>query len=69
MLGVDPAYRGRGWGRRLLIAGLSYLKGKNLSLVELTVDSENRIPRELYNSIGFEIFAHSLWYEKETSRL
>lgn len=67
MLGVDPAYRGREWGRKLLIAGLSYLKSKNTSLVELTVDSENRIARELYDSIGFEIFAHGVWHEKEIS--
>jgi mycothiol synthase len=69
MLGVDPAYRGRGWGRKVLIAGLCHLKGKNLSLVELTADSENRIASELYNSIGFEVFAHSVWHEKAISDL
>jgi len=64
MLGVDPDYRGRGIGKRVLLAGLSHLRSKGLRVVELSVDGENRVALALYRSIGFEIRASSLWYEK-----
>lgn len=64
MLGVDPDYRGKGIGRELLLAGLSYLKGRGLQIVRLTVDSENLAANNLYLSIGFKKSDTSLWYEK-----
>jgi mycothiol synthase len=64
MLGVDPDHRGKGIGKEVLVAGLSYLKGKGLGIVELTVDSENEAARALYRSAGFQVRRRSLWYEK-----
>ncbi len=64
MLGVDPDYRGRGLGRQLLLAGLSYLRNKSLRVGVLTVDSENKAARSLYRSVGFKLWKSSLWYEK-----
>ena len=64
MLGVDPRYRRRGIGKRVLLAGLDHLKNKGLRIVELTVDSENNAACALYQSAGFKIWASSLWYEK-----
>ncbi len=64
MLGVDPDHRGKGIGKEVLLAGLSYLKSKCLRTVEVTVDSKNRAARALYRSIGFQIRTRSLWYEK-----
>jgi mycothiol synthase len=64
MLGVDPDYQGRGLGRQLLLVGLSYLKRKGLRVVELTVDSENKVACALYKSVGFNLWTSSLWYEK-----
>jgi len=64
MLGVDPGYRGRGLGRQLLLVGLSYLKSKGLRVVELTVDSKNKVACALYKSVGFRLWISSLWYEK-----
>ncbi|MFC1918672.1 GNAT family N-acetyltransferase [Chloroflexota bacterium] len=64
MLGVDPGYRGRGIGKRVLLAGLAHLRDKKTQLVELTVDSENEIALALYRSVGFEVRTSSLWYEK-----
>ncbi len=64
MLGVDPDYRGKGIGKEVLLAGLSYLKRKGVGVVELTVDSQNEAARALYRSAGFQIRARSLWYEK-----
>ena len=64
MMGVAPDYRGRGAGKRVLVAGLAYLRSKGLRVVELTVDSENDAACALYHSSGFEICDTSLWYEK-----
>ncbi len=65
MLGVDPDYRSRGIGRLALQAGLSYLEGKSIRVVELTVDSENLAAFSLYKSFGFQVTARSLYYEKK----
>ncbi len=65
MLGVDPDYRGRGMGRQLLIAGISELARKNLRVIEVTVDQENKAACALYRSAGFKDRKSSLWYEKK----
>ena len=64
MLGVDPDHRGKGLARQVLLAGLSHLKDKGIRIVELTVDSDNKIALTLYKSMGFKIWTGSLWYEK-----
>ena len=64
MLGVDPGYRGRGLGKRVLLAGLARLKSKGLQVAELTVDSENKAACSLYKSISFKVRTSSFWYEK-----
>lgn len=67
MLGVEPDYRGRGVSKRLLLAGLAYLRSKGLRVAELTVDSENKAACALYRSVGFKVQTSSLWYEKVIS--
>jgi len=64
MLGVDPDYRNREIGKAVLLNGLEDLKGKGVDIVELTVDSQNAAACSLYESVGFEIFARTEWYEK-----
>jgi mycothiol synthase len=64
MLGVLPDYRCKGIGKKSLLAGLVGLRNKGLQVAELTVDSENKAACALYQSIGFEIQANTLWYEK-----
>jgi mycothiol synthase len=64
MLGVNPDYRGRGIGKRALLAGLAHLKSKGIQVVELTVDSQNAAACALYKSGGFRISSTSAWYEK-----
>ena len=68
MIGVDPDYRGRGIGRRLLLAGLAHLGNKGVRVARLTVDSENQMACDLYRSVGFEILTSSLWYEKPVTQ-
>ncbi len=64
MLGVDPDCRSKGLGKKLVLAGLARLKSKGLEIAELTVDSENKAACALYQSLGFEVQANTLWYEK-----
>jgi mycothiol synthase len=64
MLGSDPDHRGKGIGKKLLMAGLAYLKDKGASTVILNVDSENKAARNLYKSIGFKRSKTILSYDK-----
>jgi len=64
MIGSDPDYRGKGVGKKVLLAGLAYLKNKGVGTVGLLVDSENKVACGLYRSIGFEVSRRNLWYEK-----
>lgn len=65
MFGIDPEYQGKGWGKKLFLIGLDYLRKKEASSVELTVDSENTPAFELYKSGGFRVKSREYWYEKE----
>jgi mycothiol synthase len=64
MLGVDPLYRQQEIGRAILLNGLEDLKAKGVYSVELTVDSENPAACSLYESVGFEVYAKTEWYER-----
>ena len=64
MLGVDPDYRQQEIGKAILHNGLEDLKAKGIDIVELTVDSENPAACSLYESVGFEIYAKTEWYER-----
>ena len=67
MIGSDPEYRGRGIGKRVLLAGLAYLKGKGIRTTYLSVDSENQSALALYYTVGFELYRKTIWYEKKVS--
>ena len=68
MLGVDPDFQKKGIGRKVLLAGLSYLKNNGITIVELTADSENRGGLRLYKSFGFKELMKNEWYEKTLSQ-
>lgn len=54
LVGVDDAYRGRGLGRRLMLAGLTPLRRMpGLRQVNLTVAGGNDPALRLYDSLGF----------------
>lgn len=63
MIGSDPDYRGQGIGRKTLLAGLARMKSMGIKSVLLTVDSENKAARSLYESIGFKQKQGYLWFE------
>jgi mycothiol synthase len=68
MMGVDPEYRSQGLGKKVLLAGLTYLKCNHIGRVALTVDEENPAARGLYESVGFKESMILEWYEKKLIR-
>lgn len=52
-LGVVPEYRGRGFGRRLVLAAMGCGVAAGSSHTHLTVRAENTAARRLYASLGF----------------
>ena len=64
MIGVPEKYRGKGIGKKLLLAGLAYLKEKGAEVVDLTSDEENTPAYTLYKSLGFSPISRNVWYEK-----
>lgn len=65
MLGVDPDFRKQGVGRNVLLSGLSHLKDKGITIIELTTDGEDPVASRLYESVGFQEMMISEWYEKK----
>lgn len=53
VIGVDPDFHGRGWGRALTVAGLDWLAARGLKVGMLYVDADNPAALSLYRSLGF----------------
>jgi ribosomal-protein-alanine N-acetyltransferase len=52
-LAVQPGYRRRGLGRRLLTRARAYARGRGMELVWLRVRTSNRAARVFYRRCGF----------------
>ncbi len=52
---VAPAYRGRGYSRRLMERALSHIREQGGTWAVLQVYAENRIARSLYERMGFDV--------------
>jgi len=53
-LGVLPEFRGKGYGRAILIFGIEKLKDAKATQVMLQVAAENGTALNLYKSCGFQ---------------
>ncbi|AYJ48528.1 mycothiol synthase [Rhodococcus sp. P1Y] len=56
IVGIDPQAQGRGLGRILTLAGLHYLKSRNLTDVLLYVEADNAAAVHTYERLGFTRF-------------
>jgi mycothiol synthase len=63
VVGVHPAEQGTGLGRALTLAGLHYLRGREIPSVMLYADGENAAAIRLYKSLGFAHIATDVMYE------
>jgi ribosomal protein S18 acetylase RimI-like enzyme len=52
-VGVVPAYRGRGFGRQMLIDAMYRAKSANQQAIILTLDAANSVARRIYDGLGF----------------
>lgn len=64
MLGVLPEFRGRGLGKKVLIAGLHRLMQRGVEMADITVDTQNLAARALYESACFRRRSTTAWYQK-----
>jgi ribosomal protein S18 acetylase RimI-like enzyme len=64
MFGVDPEFQGKGWGKKILAAGLKHVRNRGASSIELTVNSENSPALTLCRAFGFKMKSRHFWYEK-----
>ncbi len=65
MIGADPALRGKGLGRAMLLEGLSLMLTRGAIAFELTVYADNTPAVKLYESVGFTRKHDIVWYELE----
>jgi mycothiol synthase len=65
--GVDPAARGLGLGRALVVAGLELLRARGLPEAMLYVDADNRAAIALYESLGFTRWNTDVSYRRQVT--
>ena len=53
VVGVDPAYQGKGLGRPVTVLGLEYLRDQGVEDVILYVDGDNPAALNVYRGLGF----------------
>ena len=54
-LASDPARRGRGIGRKLMIAAEDWLRGRDCPKIQLMVRSDNVEAKGFYAALGYEV--------------
>ena len=65
MLGTRPAFRNKGLGKAILLAGIHQLKAEGIDKAMLYVDADNLSGAlRLYQSVGFEAYSTQIAYSK-----
>lgn len=64
VVGVHPAYQGRGLGRPVTALGLAHLAGLGLPEVVLYVDGDNQAAIRTYTGLGFRSIMVDVMYAK-----
>lgn len=65
IIGTRPAYRNRGLGYAMLLAGLQQLKAYGIETATLGTTSENTHAQSVFYAAGFKVSYRSLWYSKK----
>ncbi|MBI5262894.1 MAG: ribosomal protein S18-alanine N-acetyltransferase [Bradyrhizobium sp.] len=64
-IAIDPAYRGRGLSRNLLMTHLGHLAGRGVRTIFLEVEENNQPARRLYEWAGFTVVGRRERYYKQ----
>lgn len=64
-IAIDPACRGRGLSRTLLMTHLGHLAGRGVRTIFLEVEENNRAARRLYEGAGFTVVGRRERYYKQ----
>ncbi|NLG22286.1 MAG: mycothiol synthase [Actinomycetales bacterium] len=62
VVGVDPAYQGRGLGKVVTLVGLHHLRNRGLASATLYVEGDNAPALATYHRLGFERSAIDVMY-------
>lgn len=62
VVGVDPAYQGRGLGKVVTLVGLHHLRSRGLASATLYVEGDNDPALATYHRLGFERSAIDVMY-------
>jgi ribosomal protein S18 acetylase RimI-like enzyme len=54
---VDPAFRGRGYGRAAMILAEGEARSRGMTSLGLNVHGQNTVARSLYDSLGYGVMA------------
>ena len=62
---IDPAHRGRGLSRNMLLTHLGHLAGRGVQKVFLEVEENNQPARRLYEQTGFAVVGRRERYYRQ----
>ena len=54
---VDPAYRGRGYGRQAMLLAEAEARSRGMTSLGLNVHGQNTVARSLYDSLGYGVMS------------
>jgi GNAT superfamily N-acetyltransferase len=57
---VDPAYRGRGYGREAMLLAEGEARSHRMTSLGLNVHGQNKVARSLYDSLGYEVMSQQM---------
>ena len=66
-IAIDPAYRGRGLSRELLLTHLGHLAARGVRRIFLEVEENNEPARRLYERSGFAVIGRRESYYRQAS--
>jgi ribosomal protein S18 acetylase RimI-like enzyme len=66
-LWLDPAARGRGLARRLVLAAVDWARNRKARRVTLRVAADNTVARVVYENLGFTVAGSSVGLRNELS--
>ena len=57
---VDPAYRGRGYGREAMLLAEGEARSRGMTSLGLNVHGQNKVARSLYDSLGYDVMTQQM---------